>query len=294
MTDSIQLAELIAKRFIARRDAKAIQGSDGAYRPIKTPFQMSDLVDHIEGRKTYGHYLLDSENQCKFFAFDCDLVTGDCEKKTRENPNPACCMAGHGNWVQQADLSQIPADAFTGPDAEHWFANNSFIHSVRPRDAWQDRSHPGRSWFKFQMRSLAELFSSAIHRQLGIEVLCSYSGHKGFHVYGLTGLMPAAEVREAAKLILASTGRFETAKGDNFYADTSTDWHDNYSNFSIEVFPKQDTVEPGHFGNLLRLPLGRNQKSSDPTFLLDQRGPHIDLIPHADPAALLTGGNPWL
>lgn len=271
------LETLIAQRFIARRDVKAVQAADGGYRPVRTPWSLPDLTDHLAGRRTYGHYLLNEHNQCKFFAFDCDLNDAD------------------GAWVQQADLSQLPENAFTGEHAEHYFEHNTFIHGVNPRQAWRDRAHPARGWLKFQMRSLAELLSSAIHKHLQIPVVCTYTGNKGIHVYGLTGLMPAKDVREAARLILAATGRFTPSRGDNFFIDTSTpDWRDSFANFTIEVFPKQDTVDPGHFGNLMRVPFGRNLKNSvDPTFVIDQRLPHTTLAPHPDPLAALISGDPW-
>lgn len=271
------LESLIDERFIARRDVKAQQFPDGGYRPVQTPWQISDITEHLAGRRTYGHYLLDQNSHCKFFAFDCDL------------------NVSNGAWVQQADLSQVPADAFIGEHAEHYYENNTFIHPLNPREAWHDRAHPSRAWLKFQMRSLAELLSSAIRTHLGLPVVCTYTGNKGIHVYGLTGLIPAKEAREAAKLILAATNRFTPQKGDNFFIDTSTpDWRDSFANFTIEVFPKQDTVEPGHYGNLMRLPFGRNLKNSaDPTFVIDQRLPHVTLAPHPDPASAMISGDPW-
>lgn len=260
---------LIAK-FVARADAYAIQGNDGQYRPIKVPLEPSNLIEHIRGTRTYGHYLIGEGNTAKFFAFDCDLEP-------------------MGAWVQQTDMSNIPIDAFTGPDREHWLNAGSLIHPAKPRDDWRNRAHPGRDWFKFQMRSLAQLLSEAITTNLGIPCIAAYSGNKGIHVYGLTGAMPAADVREAARLVLAATGRFVPTKGDNFYQDTSSeDWRESFANFKIEVFPKQDSVEPGHFGNLLRFPLGRNTKNpKDPTFFLDLSNPSPLMVPHPRPDLLL-------
>ena len=83
ITLSNDLAVLYAKRFIQRRDVKAVQFASGAYSPDRElnnlgahaplGFQMSHLEAHIEGTRTYGHYLLDQEDTCRMFAFDLDL-----------------------------------------------------------------------------------------------------------------------------------------------------------------------------------------------------------------------------
>ncbi|URG17489.1 hypothetical protein Mbo2_119 [Rhodococcus phage Mbo2] len=276
MTD---LPTLLATHFIARRDVKARQLLTGEYNPDKSHWQMANLSDHLAGRATYGHYLVSQENQTKLFAFDIDLEVS-------------------GSWIQQADLSQLPEDWHSGPEADHWFAHNSYVHEFAPREDWKNRAHPGRPWLKQQMRELVEKFTCAVRDHLGIPTVAAYSGNKGVHVYGLTGLIPAAEAREAAKLVMATVGggRFQIHKGNNFYKDTSVDWHDSYHNFSIEIFPKQDTVKEGGYGNLMRLPLGVNLKNpSDPTFILDQSTAHNTITP-ASPelaARILASGNPW-
>ncbi|WKW85464.1 DNA primase/polymerase [Rhodococcus phage Reynauld] len=280
MTDATtELARLVAGRFIARTDVRAMQVADGGYRPVREPWHGQRVVEHLTGAATFGHYMLDAQNQCKYFAFDCDL------------------RKGPGEWVQVPDEQTL-----AGLDLAHGAnADAALLASVRRHYAddlranWHERSHPGRAWWKFQMRSLGDLLSTAIHRNLGIPTAVAYSGNKGIHVYGFTGLVPAAQAREAAKGILAITGRFAESKGSNFYADTNDDWFENFSNFEIEVFPKQDAVDPGHFGNLMRLPLGVNRKNpQDPTFFVDQRIAQTKLAPHPDPIGLLREGNPWL
>lgn len=260
-----ELEALIARRFIARSDVKAVQAPDGQYRPVREKFTMGDLSDHLAGRVTYGHYLIGPENIVKGFTFDIDLKTS-------------------GVWIEHPDLSTT----FT----EEAWEDGTVRHPCNPRDLWRDRSHPARPWMKLQLRTIAEMLSSRARHSLGIDVACAYSGHKGVHVYGLTGPIPAREAREAAQLVLASFPGVFAVNGNHY------DVHDSiwggFSNFTVEVFPKQDTVDPGHFGNLLRLPLGRNNKSpGDPTFFLDQRLAHTELLPHPDPVALLASGDPW-
>jgi hypothetical protein len=269
----------IAKRFIARRDVKAIQFDDGAYCPDvrlaeidaemqaqgkhsnrlgpygPVGFKMSHLRDHLAGTKTYGHYLLDHDGTCKLFALDIDL-----EKE--------------GHWIDFRE-------------GEHWQ-----IYQGAPRDEWRDRAHPSRAWYKYQMKALATKFANSL-KKLDIPCAIAYTGNKGIHVYGFTGLMQAAEVREVAKIVLDTTGEFAPYRGDNFYKHVSEDPTSGFQNFSVEVFPKQDTLEGKDLGNLMRLPLGRNRKTTDPTFFIYMGGRMTDLRPHPDQARVLEMGDPF-
>lgn len=67
------LAIALAKRFIQRRDVKAVQAKSGIYTPDRTAFTMGDLRGHLAGTKTLGHYLVGQDGMCKVFAFDIDL-----------------------------------------------------------------------------------------------------------------------------------------------------------------------------------------------------------------------------
>lgn len=233
------IARLFAKLFIARSDLKAKQFADGAYTPVHTQVTMEDLLNHLGGNVSYGHYLLNSKNECKLFAFDIDLA-----KKG--------FVPTSGGVVDDND--QITWTDFVPCD---------------PRAVWRDRSQTlARDYFKYHMRILADQFAFAIQRDFEIQTAVAYSGNKGVHVYGFTGLLPARDVREGAEIILRSVGGFEPMMGKNFYRSLDPAFH----NFSIEVFPKQTELEPGGLGNLMRLPLGRNFKSpKDPTMFLDVR-----------------------
>lgn len=273
-----ELAALFAKRFIQRRDVKARQMSNGDYMPVtsqgtphRLPWQMSDLRDHLEGRQTYGHYLLDQDDVCRVFAFDIDLET-------------------NGAWCDYPRLTEeqwaaLPADT-EFPVAQQFPYN--------PRETWRDRAHPSRAWTKFKMRSLAEKLSRTISIELELQTAVAYSGFKGLHVYGFTGPVPAAQAREAADLTLALAGGFVPAKGKNFFKSADEDPETGYPGLLVEVFPKQTSLNGKDLGNLMRLPLGRNLKSPDPTFFVDQRAPLGSLVPHPDPVELLKTGRPWL
>lgn len=261
---SDEIADLIAKRFIARRDVKAIQFTNGAYVPHtvdlkdsdskRIPWSRADLNDHLSRKKTFGHYMLNKDDQCKLFAFDIDL------EKT------GTVMTGE-DWEDELFVSDLRAE-------------------------WLKRDFVGRPWLKFQFKQIAHMFMRAITDQLEIPCAAAYSGAKGVHVYGFTGLMPAGDAREAMKIVLDSLERFHPLRGENFWKDNRTDTTSGFGNFSIETYPKQASLEGKDLGNLLRAPLGRNRKSNDPTFFIDMMSPMAQMIP-VDPVWALTTDDPW-
>lgn len=298
---SKELAKLFASKFIARPDVKAIQLhknggglSQGDWFPdtrikperlARSPhaplgFNMDHLLAHLAGERTYGHYLLSEDSQCKLFAFDIDL-----EKS--------------GTYIKQPDWTEAP----DGAD-EAWYMENSVEVIVdgtgtgpNLRDLWMDRSRqaaPARAWFKYQMKHLAHIVAAKVV-ELDIPCAVAYSGSKGLHVYGFTGKMPAEEVREAALLVLDMLDEFEPMRGKNFFRHKNDDPFHGFQNFSIEVFPKQGSLDGKTLGNLMRLPLGVNWKNpKDPTFFVNMTGPLAELKPHSDPVKLLEGGNPFV
>jgi len=68
-----ELARLIGHRLIARKDVKALQTPDRGYERRKRQFTMKNMHEHIEGTRSWGHYLLDTDSTTKIFAFDIDV-----------------------------------------------------------------------------------------------------------------------------------------------------------------------------------------------------------------------------
>lgn len=282
---SKDLAKLYAKLFIARSDVKAQQRPSGEYNPTveRDPsgavtkshgFTMDDLLAHIAGERTYGHYLLNADNQCKFFAFDIDL-----DELNPDKPNPELRLP----------QNQTPEGIWSN------FA------LADPRATWLDRSKvPARNLLKHEMRILANMLARTIHEEFEMQTAVAYTGAKGIHVYGFTGLMPAVDVRAGAEYVLQKLGCFEPYLGNNFFkhklqSDDGREWYDNFARcFTVEVFPKQTEVKTGGYGNLMRLPLGRNLKNpKDPTFFVDMRTELTDLRPR-DAMEALTTKDQWL
>lgn len=268
---SKELAKLFAAKFIARPDVKAIQNDDGSWKPHTTdgryqspmvPWRMEDLLAHIAGTQTFGHYLLGTDDSVKLFAFDIDWEkNGDPEKVS----DP---FQGYYTPLEGSD--PIPYDA---------------------REAWQDRGHASRAYAKTQMKMLATKLMARITEDLDIQTIAAYSGGKGVHVYGLTGAIPASDAREGAAIVLESLGGFHATRGDNFFRTVDQSPSADYRNFTIEVFPKQSTLDGKNLGNLMRLPLGRNKKSTDPTFFIDMTTP-MGVMKPLDPMRALTE-SPW-
>lgn len=220
---------------------------------------MTDLNAHIAKERTFGHYLIGDDDQCKLFAFDIDL---------EKNTPPRSGHAGFtGTYVNERD-EVVEYDA---------------------REAWLDRAHPSREQTKISLMLTAYSLASVIVEELEIPTAVAYSGGKGVHVYAFTGLIKAADAREGAQLVLDSVGDFEPTRGDNFFRTTDQSVRNHLRNLTIEVFPKQDSLEGKDLGNLMRLPLGRNLKNpKDPTFFIDMdKG--LDKMTPLDPLAALSG-----
>lgn len=198
--------------------------------------------------------MLSGDSECKLFAFDVDL------KKAGSLPQgPYFAEDEPPDWSEKEDL----------------------------RAAWLNRAHPARDYMKLQFKQMAHMLLKSISEELALPCAAAYSGGKGIHVYAFTGKISAAESRLGAQIVLDSIGGFKADRGDNFFI------HEEYTNFSIELFPKQDSLEGKDLGNLMRLPLGRNLKApKEPCFFIDMLSP-IGVLQPMDPVTALTIETPW-
>jgi hypothetical protein len=224
---------------IERRDAKAIQRTTGAYNPVRVdmrdtdseliPWHVNDIVAHVEGKQTFGHYLVaPGTNTVRCFAFDIDILG-------KANP----------------DIGETPIT---------WKGEE-----INPRQVWLDGgNNECRNDIGRQLQAMAWGLAHYTTKGMGIKVLISYSGSKGIHVIGvLDEGTPAADARDAARRVLDATGVMMASKGDVFFRHV-----DAYPAIEVELFPKQDEVTADSFGNLMRLPLGVNQKVQSPGFFM--------------------------
>lgn len=260
MNNAPEIAKLIASNFIERRDAKAIQTNTGGYQPHRVgpqpryeerplaPFDLASLVAHVEGKQTFGHYLVSPEgNTCRMFVFDIDF---------------------NQNSIYFPD----------GPD------NPSL--TIDPRDIWKGPTNQAKKDLALQLFAMGRGLAKQTQKLLGIKVIVSYSGNKGMHVIGcLPPRTPSTEARKMAVMVLESLKCFEPLKGNNFWKHTL-----GFPSLDLEVFPKQDEVRPDGFGNLVRLPLGINRKSSKASFFLRMNVPFGE-FKIDDPLEVLQNGS---
>lgn len=232
-----EIAKLFASKFIARPDIKAHQKPNGDWYPDETPITMADLLAHLQGKKSMGHYMLSRESKVKLFAFDIDFQKAD-EEKNAWWPMPSTYDEDAGEWT-------------------------GFVKG-NPRLAWESLTAPDgihHDFLGWQMMDCARTLVRAIEQYLQVPYAVSYSGHKGVHVYGFTGLCSAEEARDGAMLALELSNSFETWRGKNFFVGKNkfADGTSGWPQLSVEVFPKQINLEGQKgFGNLMRLPLGVN------------------------------------
>lgn len=271
-----ELAKLFASKFISRPDVIASQYSNGWF-PMQAykdgpyvPVDMRRLLDHIHGRASYGHYLLNAEGKCKYFAFDLDLEEAKPDKGI---------------------FYPVP-----GPGTDFTWPPKTFVPGS-PRDLWKSPRifEVQRKFLTCQLVSIARKLTRAIMSEFDLPVSVTYSGNKGLHVYGFTGPIDANEAREGALIVLESLGCFEPIRGNNFFKHKqgTGDPIEDYSQVSIEIFPKQSGLDGGKlFGNLMRLPTGVNLKGGE-SYFVDMRGPLVELW-YRDPIDALNTADPWV
>lgn len=261
MTEQVDLVRLLGTRFIQRKDVKAFQATDGAWYPAREPMTMADFTAHLAGTKTLGHYLLDTDNNCKFFAFDLDLV-----KHGRDCPGGGC--KGCPVLVEGVD---------------------GVTYETMPREIWH-LDHPVVPVLTRHLKFMAEGLARSIFKLWdgAVPVAISASGHKGLHVYALTGSIKAEAARAAA---IASLQNYSSVlvpfKGENFWRHKT-----EYHTLDIEVFPKQTSLDGKDLGNLMSLPLGINRVTGKRKFFITTKGPQDELV-EMNPERVLSGDNPW-
>lgn len=257
-----QIAASLGKFFVQRRDVKAEQNHiNGKWARKNSPIGMRDVIQHIRGEKSFGHYLLDIESKCRLFALDIDL---------RKTP----CQYPIIDYVNNTETQ---------------------LYDYIPREAWTDRAHPSRWWTKLSLWDVANRLAKVIMNDLELPCLVSYSGSKGLHVYAFFDEpVDARDAHEGAILVVEKTGLFKPLRGKNFYEAIDQSPVDGYPNLEVETYPKQDSVGKDGYGNLMRLPLGRNFKSKrDTSFFVDMTAPADQLLRPLDPLVALTHRNPY-
>lgn len=263
------IVNLLAQKFIARSDIKAIQHPDGSYAPRHSKFTRDDLLAHIRGEATYGHYMIDLNNKTKLIVFDIDI------NKEAKLPREYDPENGYSDFV-----------------------------AAMARDVWRargvaqdDERFTQRDYLRGQLRMMANKLMRGVWEHLQVPTTMAYTGSKGVHVYAFTGLVDADLARVGQQVVLDGLGCFQPKKGNNFYKHVQlTGFEDSFAELEVEVYPKQaELTETRQFGNLVRLPLGINRHNpSHPCFFMDARGNYGSrAIMRRDALDALTNDDPW-
>lgn len=258
MSDTLNpLADVIARQFISRSDVKAVQHHNGIYTPDRTPFTRDDLLAHLRGTKTFGHYMVGLDDTTKLFAFDIDLAKGP-DLARPETIHPAARRDENGDLILTS-----------------------------PRGEWKRADSPYLGELTTILRCVGGALAIRTRDLLGHRVAISYSGSKGLHVYAFFAEpMNAGEAREQAWFVLESFGSFERFRGQNFWRHSTA-----CPEIEIETFPKQAGMEGKELGNLMRLPLGIHRVNEERGFMVDPSLPDDQLEPLSDPLTALVEGN---
>jgi hypothetical protein len=266
------LIGLMGQRLIARKDVKSWQGNDcqlylDKCEPCRKadpsphcphrPMTLSDFEAHLAGTHTLGHYVVrPGDNVCKFFAYDLDLV----------QPGP-----------QEAPMR---------------FDRDGNPTEFNPREAILNPEAPGYRDCVIGLRVLADGLAYRINRMLGISVALEWSGAKGIHVYGFTGEIPAETAQKMAFQILEGFSVFQQYRGKYFWRHVDPSPEAFEQLVTIEVFPKQDAVENGGYGNLMKLPLGIHQGTKERSKFLTTNAP-LDAVVEMPATRVFEGDLPW-
>ena len=65
-------AKQIYKLFIHRKDVFSEQQGSGGYFPTRRPITLTDIEEHLNGKRTLGAYALDTDNTVKWACIDLD------------------------------------------------------------------------------------------------------------------------------------------------------------------------------------------------------------------------------
>ncbi|AKL88280.1 hypothetical protein GMA3_103 [Gordonia phage GMA3] len=153
-----------------------------------------------------------------------------------------------------------------------------------PRKLWMD-TNGNDPYLRWQVRVMADLFCHRIGIT-GVRQLATFSGSKGLHVYGFPypgQQAPASVLRAMGRQVMDRMGYFFTDRsgsGVNFDGNPNDP---TVGLFQVELFPKQDSVPDGGYGNLVRMELGINRKSMQPGFVIDTLADSYYLEPVKNP-----------
>jgi len=236
-----EAASLMGKLFVNRRDVKAVYRPDHSGKWHWTahpfPYTMPDFSEHLLGKHCLGTYLLNPDNTVKFMVFDIDIA------KT-------------GKYWRCYDIDQIVdlEDRGYGFDMD--------LREGPLEAALHDPTADAHRWVRIILldciRRLCQLVRTEID-QIPVTVITGGGAHV---IVPLPAPIAAEMTRAVGQEIVR---RLPTATRINkmFWS------YGGLGELTIEVFPKQDTLEGKDYGNLIRLPYGWHHEAGIRTYSID-------------------------
>ncbi len=260
MTDDevSEVTKLMGRLLIARRDVKAVEKVHGLWIPDRTKFTKQDFVQHLTGNRCLGTYLLDSDNNVRFFAFDVDL-SDECQ------------------YFALKDMTEIDDQEY-GADAE---LDIDDTRHGNLESALHDPVHDGHLWARVLLRCTLDSIANAVTTVLDLVPLVVVTGGGGHVLVPVPNLTPATDARAMAAPVMEHLG---------YSRLNEVFWSAGGNAVSIEVFPKQDTIRnQGGLGNLIRLPLGVHSQTGKRSFFMNYRSNITPgwVLPVIDPLSAL-------
>ena len=146
--------------FSGREDVFAYQTEQGYY-PVRRKMNSQDVVEHLEGQKTLGVYVLRSDNSVKFCAFDVDLKKDLSQDYSN---SMQLCRDVVVELRERLKLENIKNYVeFSGNKGYHvWIFFDRWIQAYKVR---------------FVLKSIAE--SLSLHEEISVEIFPKQSDHEG-------------------------------------------------------------------------------------------------------------------
>ena len=247
-----EAASLMGKLFIQQRARKAVFRPDHKgkwhWTAINEKYTMDDFVNHLTGTHCLGTYLCDENALVKFLAFDLDL-------------------AKESKYLEVYDVPQIDALTEAGADWDG-YGTSLGVGTGDLEAALHDPDSLAYRWARIELLTAMRAINAAVKEKLELRTLSVVTGGGAHVLVPLPEPMAAIDVRSAG-IEIASSLYSARQRNDIFF-----DYGGN-NELTIEIFPKQDSMEGKEYGNLIRLPFGWHYGAAIRTYSIDPEAPAV-------------------
>jgi P4 family phage/plasmid primase-like protien len=171
------------------------------------------------------------------FSEECKAQEYHCETCSHREPTPLTDerLVSHLKGKITLGAYQVRPDGTAG-----WLCMDVDADSEEP-------------WARENAKALTRLILAKAE-SMGIPTTCEDTGNKGYHVWAFVPTGAPAQLLQAIGVYLVAS---------------VMDEHGEFAGTHVEVFPKQDSIQNGKFGNLVKVPLGIHKKTGRRCVLVD-------------------------